>query len=147
MTDEQRAALREAASKATPGPWYHVNAGVVLPKTRTVHGPVPAQRCDYVSTWPGLGTPPDNRIIIPMEGRECAVAPDDMAHIALAHPAAVLSLLDECERMREALETIVRNAYPHIDYSGPGMRGLSTGEVRVDESDLDAARAALGDGT
>ena len=75
--DELRALLGAASS----GPWHHVNPGMVSPKTRTVHGTVPAERIDYVSTWPGLGTPPGHRVVIP---RDAGVRSADMALIAQA---------------------------------------------------------------
>jgi hypothetical protein len=71
--------LRALLGAASPGPWHHVNPGMVSPKTRTVHGTVPAERIDYVSTWPGLGTPPGHRVVI---NREAGVRTADMALIA-----------------------------------------------------------------
>ncbi len=76
MTEAELQALLDAAS---PGPWHHVNPGMVSPKTRTVHGPVPAERIDYVSTWPGLGTPDGHRVVI---DRRSGVRSADMALIA-----------------------------------------------------------------
>jgi hypothetical protein len=73
MTPQERAALREAASKATPGPWTSVGDWVM---TGSLH----------VATIPRAFDGDWSR--------------DNAAYIALAHPAAVLALLDECERMR-----------------------------------------------
>lgn len=78
---EELARLGELLAKATPGEWHHVQAFQTVPAQRPVHGPVPAQRVDYVSTWPGRGTPPGHRIVIDMEGRESSPRSDDMAAI------------------------------------------------------------------
>ena len=86
MTEAELQALLDAAS---PGPWHHVNPGMVSPKTRTVHGPVPAERIDYVSTWPGLGTPDGHRVVI---DRHSGVRSADMALIAEA-PALAAEVL------------------------------------------------------
>lgn len=64
--------------KATQGPWYHVQPFQTVPAERTVHGPVPAQRVDFVSTVPG---PVHRCVVIPMEGSERAVRSTDMAFI------------------------------------------------------------------
>lgn len=82
--DERLQEIRERCEKATPGEWHHVQAYKSVPPMRTIHGPVEGHRCDYVSTWPGMGTPPGHRVIIPMEGRESHVSSDDMAFIAAA---------------------------------------------------------------
>ncbi len=95
------ARLRELAEKATPGPWYHCQPFMVVPKQRTVHGTVPAQRVDFVSTKPA---PVHERTIIPMPPEDGpGVRSDDMAFIAAANPATILALLDERDRLRKAL--------------------------------------------
>lgn len=104
-------ALKKAAEAATPGPWHHVNPGLVLPATRTVHGPIPAERVDYVSTWAGLGTPPRHRVII---GRDGLTSSKDMAFIALANPATVLDLIARLEAAEEAL---IKAASKFADYA------------------------------
>ena len=86
MTDAELQALLDAAS---PGPWHHVNPGMVSPKTRTIHGTVPAEPVDYVSTWPGLGTPSGHRVVI---DRNVGVRSADMALIAEA-PALAAEVL------------------------------------------------------
>jgi hypothetical protein len=74
MTSEQRAALREAASKATPGPWAVEDVG--------------------------LNISPDvmqgDRVVASTVTSDMAKAQDkaNAAYIALAHPDAVLALLD-----------------------------------------------------
>ncbi len=107
MTKEDRAALREAAEKATPGPWRarftiyeHMIAGI-------------AARGAIAEIWKGE------------RGME------DARYIALAHPGAVLALLDERERMREALRLSLR---------AWGTTGVSNGAIR--EAQI-AARVAL----
>jgi hypothetical protein len=81
--------LQALLDAASPGPWCHVNPGLVSPKTRTVHGTVPAEPVDYVSTWPGLGTPPGHHVVIP---RDAGVRSADMALIAEA-PALAAEVL------------------------------------------------------
>lgn len=81
----------ELGKRATKGPWHHCQPFQKLPKTRTVHGLVPAQRVDYVSTWPGQGTPDGHRTVIPMERREVTASSDDMAFIAAARRADALA--------------------------------------------------------
>lgn len=90
-------ALKDLAEKATPGPWYHNQPFVTVPPQRTIHGPVPGQRVDYVSTAPGPGYSPT---IIPMPGREGSTKSNDMAFVAAANPAVVLELIAEVERLR-----------------------------------------------
>ena len=96
MTDdiERLKALEVAATK---GPWYHCRPFETIPPVRTVHGPVPGQRIDYVSTWPGMGTPKDHKVVIPMEGREQTVSSEDMALI-VAIRNTLPALLDRLEK-------------------------------------------------
>jgi len=82
MTDDQT--LLDLAGRATPRPWHHVNAFQTVPASNTVHGRVPAERVDYVSTWPDLGTPPGHRVVIQQPDRECRVRSEDMAYITAA---------------------------------------------------------------
>lgn len=104
--------MEAVAKAATQGEWHHVNPGVTLPKTRTVHGTVPAERVDYVSTWPGLGTPDGHRVVVPQARETRGVRVNDMAHIATFDPPTIAALLTlarrglEAERLREALEAI-----------------------------------------
>ena len=95
-TDIERLKALEAA--ATKGPWYHCRPFETIPPVRTVHGPVPGQRIDYVSTWPGMGTPKDHKVVIPMEGREQTVSSEDMALI-VAMRNELLPLLARIERV------------------------------------------------
>ncbi len=82
MNAEQRAALREAAEKATPGAWEVIPDG--------------DWGCEVVQK--GRAYP-----VCMCEQDDGEVADANARYIALANPAAVLALLDECERMREAL--------------------------------------------
>lgn len=118
MTALDHAALRALADAATPGPW--------------------ALSAD--------GPPPD--IIAGMSVVACTLPSDrtrdedtaNAAYIAAAHPAAVLALLDENARMREALHL----AEQFI------VNGCDLGFIRMpDRGDpalhtLPAIRAALG---
>lgn len=63
LSQEQRVELVAKAKAATPGPWFHCQPSMVVPKQRTIHGPVPARRVDYVSTWADMGTPPGHRVV------------------------------------------------------------------------------------
>lgn len=115
MTSEEKAALREAASKATPGPWF------LREKHRTM--------LPHISTRPDR---PDLIVAFAVSNSK------DIHYIALAHPAAVLALLDECEKLRGALDAahsaICRQL---VDY------GDRTGSLWIAAEN---ARAALGDG-
>jgi hypothetical protein len=126
--------LRQLALAATPGPWHHCQPFMTLPAQRTVHGPVPAERVDYVSTWHGMGTPTGHSIVIGSAGRESQVRSKDMAFISAANPAAVLELLDENNRLGDALVYIGNICIRHD-------RGDEMGRVlgRI----ADHARAAL----
>ena len=93
-------AIRETTAKATPGEWHHVNAFQSVPKARTVHGTVPAQRIDYVSTWPHLGTPGGHRVVVAMERDNATARSEDMAHIAACSPANMTALLAHIDALR-----------------------------------------------
>lgn len=99
--------LKALAEKATKGPWHHVQAFETVPAVRTIHGKVPAQRVDYVSTWPGPGTPKGHRVVIPMEtatdeGVIRTVTSDDMAFIV-----AAINALPALIQVAEAAEGIL----------------------------------------
>ena len=108
--------LRELAEAATPGPWHHCQPFMVVPAQKTVHGTVPAERVDYVSTWPDRGTPPGHRVVVPMPP-ECGpgVRSADMAFIAAANPAKVLSLLAENEKLRTREADLIEALTPSAD--------------------------------
>ena len=112
MTDD----LKKLLAEATPGPWHHVQAFESVPAVRTIYGKVPGQRVDYVSTWPGLGTPKGHRVVIPMEtvaeGHITQTATSaDMALICAA-VNALPELLAENARLREALKAIAGRHIP-----------------------------------
>ena len=127
MTTDAQAALaqvREAlAVGPTPGPWHHCQPFQSVRAERTIHGPVPAQRVDFVST---KTQPVHERIIIPMAGREAHVRSEDMAFIAACNPeniAALLAHVDaqaaEIERLRseraELRDVLLRNGFVPCD--------------------------------
>lgn len=95
MTKDLADELERLATEATPGKWYHCQPFKTVPEVRTVHGRVPAERVDYVSTWPGPGTPPGHRTVIDMPGRESRTTSEDMALIAFmkSNLPAILSAL------------------------------------------------------
>ena len=94
---QQLLALCEAA---TPGPWHHVQAFQTVGKLRTIHGAVPAQRVDFVSTEK---EPVHKRVIIPMETRESHTTSNDMAFIAAANPETIKQLVELCRLQHEAI--------------------------------------------
>lgn len=133
MTDD----LKKLLAEATPGPWHHVQAFESVPAVRTIYGKVPGQRVDYVSTWPGLGTPKGHRVVIPMEtvaeGHITQTATSaDMALICAA-VNALPELLARLERYDDALDEIA--AHYNGGITGPGR--LQADSMR------DIARAAL----
>jgi len=78
--------------------------------------------------------------------QRCGMSTEDANMVALAHPAAVLSLLDEIEwlraerdRLRAALMECAKalQAVPAFTYAAPGT------PVRSSKETLKAARAAL----
>lgn len=145
-TPEGRRELKALAEKATPGPWHHCQPYMVVPSQRTIHGPVPAERVDYVSTWPDRGTPPGHRVVIPMP-REAGpgVRSDDMAFIAAANPATVLSLLAALEEAegREAEQT---KAFDLLVSTVLAARTTNTRAYMEGlADDLNVALAAFGD--
>lgn len=130
MTDSQAALaqVREAlAVGPTPGPWHHCQPFQSVRAERTIHGPVPAQRVDFVST---KTQPVHERIIIPMAGREAHVRSENMAFIAACNPeniAALLAHVDaqaaEIKRLRKlAMTTHLFEEAPCFlcGYNGPG---------------------------
>lgn len=140
MTDAQTALtqVREALSAGpTPGPWHHCQPFQSVRAERTIHGPVPAQRVDFVST---KTQPVHERIIIPMAGKEAHVRSEDMAFIAACNPeniAAILAHVEaqeaEIERLRAALKTCAWALRQPLD----GWKGL------CERKALDEARDAL----
>ena len=118
--------LRSLLAAASPGPWHHVNAGKVSLKMRTVHGIVPSEPIDYVSTWPGLGTPPGHRVIV---HREAGARTADLALIAEA-PALASEVLNlragqaaSAERIK-ALEGGVSDAIAYVEFQRPNAIDL-----------------------
>lgn len=94
-------ALQAAAEAATPGPWYHVQPFMTVKMTRTIHGPVPAQRVDFVSTDQ---KPIHRKVIAAMEGRESAMRSEDMAFIAAFNPQTCRALIDRLRKAEAARE-------------------------------------------
>jgi hypothetical protein len=127
MTQEQRAALREAASKATPGPWaletVRTTCGIChkIGPFPSRHGEEKPRHACLYADYPSPENPADQELAA------------NARYIALAHPAAVLALLDECERMRGALAGLLKHLGPNGYIPGAG------------EPATRRARAALGD--
>lgn len=92
--------LRKLAEAATPGPWYHCQPFQSVSKQTTIHGPVPAQRVDFVSTEK---EPVHKKIVLPMQGREANIRSEDMAFIAAANPQTIRALLDLVDKMYSGL--------------------------------------------
>jgi hypothetical protein len=129
MTQEQRAALREAASKATPGPWRHFS---FLSGTEFVQFEE-AEGCNqYGGGSKGAHITYRNVALFGMDEDQCDAAKmADARYIALAHPAAVLALLAENERMREALEEIERSHIPSVPIAVAPMDDLVWAQQHV----------------
>ena len=111
------AKLRELLAKGTQGEWHHVQAFQSVPAQKTIHGTVPGQRVDYVSTWPGPGTPKGHRVIVPMEtltdsGVARTVSSNDMALIVAAVNAlpALCVAADERDALREERDRMREDA-------------------------------------
>ena len=92
--------IERLARAATPGPWFHCQPFQTVPAVRTIHGPVPGQRVDYVAREPA---PVHRPAIIPMEGRETTTRSHDMAFIAAANPATILALVARLRAAEAAL--------------------------------------------
>lgn len=81
-------ALREAARKATPGPWKWVEDS---PKTH-LYGYNPVDEYDYVLS------------IYESHGGGSVPQDDDRRYMELANPTTILALLDQLERYQKALK-------------------------------------------
>lgn len=106
MTDAQTALaqVREALSAGpTPGPWHHCQPFQSVRAERTIHGPVPAQRVDFVST---KTQPVHERIIIPMAGKEAHVRSEDMMFIAACNPTNIAAILAHVEAQAAEIERL-----------------------------------------
>jgi hypothetical protein len=101
MDEQKLEQLWNAATAATPGPWYHCQPFMTVPKQMTIHGSVLAARVDFVSTNP---EPVHQKLIINMPGRESCTSSEDMAHIAAASPDTILELIRELRVRGRALE-------------------------------------------
>jgi hypothetical protein len=99
---------------------------MVSGKTRTVHGTVPSEPLDYVSTWPGIGTPRGHRIIV---GQEAGVRTADLALIAEA-PALASEVLNL--RAGQAASAARIKA---LEEEIAAMQEI-TGNLRVEMSDM-----------
>ncbi len=114
MDDIKRAALRKAASEATQGEWV---ADEATPYTSDM-GPFDDFGASvYADHLYGkaivVGGAQDEQ-----GGAVGVLTNEDARYIALAHPAAILALLDECERMREALTALQSYAASKVRPAG-----------------------------
>lgn len=92
MTKENRAALREAASKATQGEWRHIS---FLSGTEFVQFEEAEGINQYGGGSKGAHITYRNVSLFGMDEDQCDAAKmADARYIAAAHPAAVLALLD-----------------------------------------------------
>lgn len=129
-------ALCEAA---TPGPWHHVQAFQTVGKLRTIHGAVPAQRVDFVSTEK---EPVHKRVIIPMETRESHTTSNDMAFIAACNPAEIRRMVEGWEGAVDALKAVRADLLLRAEMDmedGGAILNISNGVLRK----LDEAIAAF----
>lgn len=88
--------IRCLLDESTSGPWTHCQPFETVLAVRTIHGFVAGQRVDYVASG--------KRVIVPMQGTECNVKPQDMALIAAAPDLAA-----EVIRLRAALNLVIEN--------------------------------------
>lgn len=110
--------LRDAAGKATPGPWRSAE-------------------------WT-TGTYPYEVFDPQTQSRVCAGSKEaNAAFIALANPANILALLDKLERMEKALEPFANVASELPESRRGAVFGYNGATITAEE--LRAARAALKD--
>ena len=128
MTDEQRAELKRLADAATPGPWF---VGYWGGRCRLDHRHgTPACQYDYSKseTYSSEGTSiaasEVGRVVVRSGYDGAEIDEADARYIAAANPAAVLDLLAENERLREALHA-TRGALVALHN---GVRGTAAGE-------------------
>ena len=114
--------LEKLAKAATPGPWYHCQPFERVEKQRTIHGTVPAQRVDFVST---CKEPVHKEIVLPMEGRESYIKSDNMAFIAAANPQTILAMIELLREMGEALERIGDTACGEASHQFIALQALA----------------------
>jgi len=94
MDKADREKLKQAAQKATPGPWEQsALAGAYIVGPREHNFPVIAAIGEY-------GDGGDLAHVFEQ-------AEQNMAHITLANPSAVLSLLEEIERLEKVVDAAV----------------------------------------
>ena len=86
-TEQIRAALKEAALKATPGPWIFQSYGKLMTVATVGH-------VEHYTFGPDCGEPHM------IQYEDHADAEDDVRFCALANPATVLQLLAENEALR-----------------------------------------------
>lgn len=120
--------LRGLLAKATPGPWHHCQPYMTVPTQRTVHGPIPAERVDYVSTWPDKGTPSGHRVVIDMPGREARVRSEDMALI-VAMRNALPALLDLAADSLAREGEDASQSEPALHATSPAVTGGASDEI------------------
>lgn len=118
LTDAQAAQLREAAQKATPGPWKHTTymsgtQNVEYPGSRgmTFTDQVLASDASAICYESDAQPLPFINISHRQEDQGEDIDPQrslNAAYIALANPANILALLDERERVRTAYVAAVK---------------------------------------
>jgi hypothetical protein len=87
-------ALREAAEKATPGPWHYHETNKHEPRTAYVHCDEPHFIVATCAT------------VHHVDGAKWSDANDNAAFIALSNPANILALLDENEALTARVEEL-----------------------------------------
>lgn len=123
MTRPDMKGLREAAGKATPGPWSY--------------------RPNQYDDW-GILRAPDSSLVAVSRGdakdyspwRADPYAPNGQ-FIALANPSTILSLLDYCEGLEKALTP---SADTKAEYMGEFTIAVDRYGIELDEPDDETAR-------
>ena len=138
MTPTELASLEALAKAATPGPWKHV-------ETIAFHTGL-----TYTSVQPVDPDPDKMRPMLMASGEyhlcrmshtaaqhAIAIHRANAAFIAAANPAAILSLIEENKRMREALDGLLKRYVALVDCGDCGFWDAEA------EGEVIAARAAL----
>ena len=131
MTDKYQA-LREAAKKATPGPWESTEHGV---------GEFVVYRAGVVSDRLAI-------VFVDNDPRyrvgDMNQQDSDVAYIAAANPAAITALLADNDKLRNALQLSL-SAMEHMGDVLNGMDAVEEEDEVATTPAFEAARAALAD--
>lgn len=130
MTADRYARLRECVEKATPGEWecriaYESDDGPVDPHTYKAPG--------YYNNG-GVYSPSANAWPVACDEYNIFETPDDWAYIAAASPATIRELLQERDRLREALTIAVAIIRKYVPSDALGTNSDGGGDGWNDRS-------------